>query len=1201
MDKAKEIIKNTFENAFEFEQFTYFSKNLLKEVEKSSTDLIPNQQIKESYQPYINYYRRIWKYVDPNGKVIDVIAIFLKKESTFEARTFQRNFVLDYLKKREKDGVLAAFIHPDQSDWRFSFVKLEFEIKRDPVTGKIKDIEKATSAKRYSYLVGENENSHTAQSQLVKLLEDDENNPTLEEIEQAFGIETVTKEFFTKYKELFHAVEEALKQILKNDPKVKKDFDEKEIDTVDFAKKLLGQIVFLYFLQKKGWFGVERDKAWGTGSKTFLRDLHERKLVDYTNFFNDILEPLFYEALARERDDNFYSKFNCKIPFLNGGLFDPLNNYDWVHTDIKLPNDLFSNGKETKEGDIGDGILDVFDRYNFTVKEDEPLEKEVAIDPEMLGKVFENMLEAKDRKSKGTYYTPREIVHYMCQESLINYLATELEGLVSKKSLEYLIKESEGFLQYEEARTSGSNYDKKMPDEVEEHAFEIDNKLSDIKVCDPAIGSGAFPVGMMNEIVKVRSLLTTYLKDKKERSSYDFKRHAIANSLYGVDIDPGAVEIAKLRLWLSLIVDETDIKNIKPLPNLDYKIMQGNSLLEEYEGIKLFDESLIADTKSKQQDIERLKEEQSILQKEYIELHSVNKLTQNEKARIESRLKDIAKQLRLLNGFDTIKFENKNLFQTINVAKEKARMLQQLQKEYFKVSQKSEKDSIKKEIDELIWDLIKTTVRQEGKEEKLKEIEKIKKSNTRPFFLWHLNFAEVFQSKGGFDVVIGNPPYVQLQKAYDNSKKYADLYKNSNLETFDRTGDIYCLFYEKGIQLLKTNAILAYITSNKWMRAGYGEKLRRFFIRQNPLQLIDLGPSVFENATVDTNILVIKKIDYDGQSDFSLQALTYKNKEKDIVKSLKENGVTLTKLASDGWFIGTKEEIALKEKIERIGIPLKDWDVKIYRGILTGLNEAFIIDSKKREEILANCKDEDERKRTEDIIKPILRGRDIKRYYYEWAGLWVIATFPSLKIDIDKYSTVKKYLLTFGKDRLAQEGKKLADGTTSRKKTGNKWFETQDQIAYYPEFEKEKVVWQEIVRESQFHLDKESVYIEATGFIMTGSNIEYICAYLNSNPGNFFFRKWYSGGGLGENGYRYKKAFLENLPITPITSSNQTCIKQIESLVDQILAITKSADYLNNPDKQAKVKEFEKQIDELVYKLYDLTPEEIKIVEGKNI
>jgi len=374
--------------------------------------------------------------------------------------------------------------------------------------------------------------------------------------------------------------------------------------------------VFLYFLQKKGWFGVSRDEDWGRGPKDFLRRLFEKKVVPYGNFFNDVLEPLFYEALAVERTDDFYSRFNCKIPFLNGGLFDPINNYDWVHTDILLDNELFSNTDRTKEGDIGTGILDVFDRYNFTVKEDEPLDKEVAVDPEMLGKVFENLLEVKDRKSKGTYYTPREIVHYMCQESLINYLDTAINmgevplvatpppqgklfgkpdpeqgalkapgyrAIVPREDIEALVRRGELAIEHdtrvEAYGKETERYSYKLPESIRWNAKLIDDKLASIRVCDPAIGSGAFPVGLMTEIVRAKNTLTTYLPDKEGRTSYNFKRHAIQNCLYGVDIDPGAVEIAKLRLWLSLVVDEEDIKQIQPLPNLDYKIVCGNSLL----------------------------------------------------------------------------------------------------------------------------------------------------------------------------------------------------------------------------------------------------------------------------------------------------------------------------------------------------------------------------------------------------------------------------------------------------------------------------------------------------------------------------------------------------------------------------------------------------------------------------------------------
>ena len=239
--------------------------------------------------------------------------------------------------------------------------------------------------------MGANEKSHTAQSRLFNILANDEQAPTLNEIENAFDIETVTKEFFLKYRDLFIRTKVELDKFVANDAKVRADFEAKGVDTVNFAKKLLGQIVFLYFLQKKGWFGVERDAEWGTGSKRFLRELFGGKHCEYKNYFNDILEPLFYDALSRDRSDidHWNDQFKCKIPFLNGGLFDPIGNYKWYKTDILLPNDLFSNKIKTKEGDVGNGILDVFDRYNFTVKEDEPLEKEVAIDPELLGKTYE--------------------------------------------------------------------------------------------------------------------------------------------------------------------------------------------------------------------------------------------------------------------------------------------------------------------------------------------------------------------------------------------------------------------------------------------------------------------------------------------------------------------------------------------------------------------------------------------------------------------------------------------------------------------------------------------------------------------------------------------------------------------------------------------------------------------------------------------
>ena len=646
MDKqqARKIIKDAFESSFVRERYIHFLRELLNSFDNEGARVNQGARIPEKFQDHVDKIERVGKYTEGKTEIM-LFIVYLKRETAIErARTMQRNFVAWYLSQGEKDAALVAYVSPDQADWRFSLVKMDYTFEKTR-TGKMKVKEEFTPARRWSFLVGASEKSHTAQSRLVNILADDEHAPTLTELEKAFDIEAVTKEFFLKYRELFLRTKEALDKVVKKDPKIKADFEANGVDTVNFAKKLLGQIVFLYFLQKKGWFGVGRDDDWGTGSKHFLRSLFAKNHGDYQNFFNDILEPLFYEALRidRRHDDDYYSRFNCKIPFLNGGLFDPIGNYDWVHIDIHLPDGLFSNSRKTREGDVGDGILDVFDRYNFTVREDEPLEKEVAIDPELLGKAYEKFNairpdnfdeftkalksgkkgeENKFNKKFGVYYTPREIVHYMCKQSLIQYLGSALDihkepvftepasqlklfgdkkpkqrllavdsdkPVVSRQDIEDLIEVGELITEHEATALikqekikngiqKSTEYTALLPDSIRKNAKLIDDLLADITVCDPAVGSGAFPVGMMNEIVRARNVLSVFLNDR-ERNDYEFKRRCIEHSLYGVDIDPGAVEIAKLRLWLSLVVDEEDIKNIKPLPNLDYKIVCGNSLL----------------------------------------------------------------------------------------------------------------------------------------------------------------------------------------------------------------------------------------------------------------------------------------------------------------------------------------------------------------------------------------------------------------------------------------------------------------------------------------------------------------------------------------------------------------------------------------------------------------------------------------------
>ncbi len=898
MDKqsAINLIRETFEKPFEKERYIKFVKNLFNKISLEPFEFY-GQYIPEAFKLYINKYERIGKY-ESEDKRIDILIVYLNKETSIErARTMQRNFIAGYLTGKygsdtEKDAAIVAFVSPGLEDWRFSLVKMEYKLTQTK-TGRPKGEEEFTPAKRWSFLVGKNEKSHTAQCRFVPILENNTWSPTLEDLEEAFNVEVVTKEFFQKYRDLFIRTKLELDKIIKKDSAVKQEFESKNINTVDFAKKLLGQITFLYFLQKKGWFGVEKGKSWGTGPRDFMRKIFNKEYGDYKNFFNDILEPLFYEALRSDRSDadHYYSKFDCKLPFLNGGLFDPINNYNWVEKDIFISNELFSNTNRTKEGDIGDGILDVFDRYNFTVNEDEPLEKEVALDPELLGKIYEKLNtirednfdeyvkvlksgkkgeETKFNKEYGVYYTPREIVHYMCQESLINYLETHLS--LQRENIERFVKISDAVLEreitssqkqqaIENGEIKSTKYESQIPEDIRNNAKEIDNLLANITVCDPAVGSGAFPMGMLHEIVKLRRLLSIYLKE--DRKTYDLKRHCIESSLYGVDIDPGAVEICKLRFWLSLIVDEEDFHNIKPLPNLDYKVSCGNSLL----GVE------------------------------------------------------------------------KNLFNQQAFAE-----LEKLKPQYFNETNPTKKQKLKEKIDKLIYEI----------------------SNGHKEFDFEVYFSEVFHEKKGFDIVIANPPYISTKGVDEEMKKSLEKH-------YGFADDTYNHFYFKGIEVLRENGILAYISSKTFWTIQTKKNLRELLLKNKILQLFNTA-NPFENAMVDTCVTIIQKLNpkvdhivtfLDGRENllnptkYSIQQNDYKNCPNQVFfiptdynkKIYERFGKIVNKLLIDWWDkISTSKNIEkFKAELEQYRNNLKPGDVTLLGliteggvGIQTGNNGKYI-------------------------------------------------------------------------------------------------------------------------------------------------------------------------------------------------------------------------------------------------------------------
>lgn len=1109
-DEAHKIIRETFQNSFDKGRFRYFVKNLFVGIDESKAfPILQGQYIYEPFRPRIKQYERVGTYTDPDGKKIDILIVYLQRQTTLDyGRTTQRNFIARYLKDRgEKDAGLVAFVSPGSEDWRFSLVKMDYRLTLTS-KGNPKAALDFSPARRWSFLVGSHENSHTVQSRLVPVMTAAESNlPTLSRLEDMFNIETVTKEFFEKYRELFLRTREILDAIVSEDPKAAADFETKGINTVNFSKKLLGQIVFLYFLQKKGWFGVGRDVAWGNGPRDFLRELFERKHCTYKNFFNDILEPLFYQALRQDRrdDDDYYDKLNCKIPFLNGGLFDPIGGYDWVHTDILFPNELFSNNEKTKDGDTGNGILDVFDRYNFTVKEDEPLEKEVAVDPEMLGKVFENLLEVKDRKSKGTYYTPREIVHYMCRQSLVSYLENELRGPViayqkigneqldifgnkaktgqmdlaiehkagpsiPKNDIEMLIHfgeqvgENEAVVEARGGETGTYSY--KLPESIRQNAKLIDEKLAGIKVCDPAVGSGAFLVGMMNEIVKTRNVLSIFIKDP-ERTLYAFKRECIEKSLYGVDIDQGATEIAKLRLWLSLVVDEEDMREIKPLPNLDYKIVCGDSL-----------------------------------------------------------------------GSMTWDVWENSLFKE----------LEQLKTRYFDETSPGKKKDEKARIGALIA--------------------KLTHDNAR--FNYQIHFSEVFGHRQGFDIVIANPPYVRQE----GIKELKPMLSKEFGKFYCGTADLYTYFYKRGIDLLRQEGHLCFIAPNKFMRAGYGKNTRELLAQKaTPRVVIDFCDlPIFDATTYPSILLVTKK--HPGTEEATLVAtFTDAGQLEKIEETLDTVGfsIPLSSLRKEGWTLESPEVLRLMEKLKAAGKPLGEYvNGRFYRGILTGFNEAFVIDEATRQHLIS------EDPKSTKLIKPWLRGRDIKKWKAQWAGLYVI--FTRRGTNIDQYPAIKKHLEQYRTDL---EPKKSSKDRQGRKPGPYKWFEIQDNIAYHEEFEEPKVILGRFMNKPIFLFDTEHLLHNDAMYMIAGVN-EYVVAILNSKTAWWFLRSICTDLRGG-----YIQAYRENLFQIPIPEASENQTSQIIELVRTILLEPTSL----------LVSKFETSIDHLVYDLYDLTPEEIAIIE----
>ena len=926
-----------------------------------------------------------------------------------------RKLIQPYL-KYDVDGAIAVF--DDGNHWRLSYI---CDLK-----------EGNTAAKRFSYILGDEQGQYKTPIERLGKVAEKNGRFKLSDLREAFSVDALSKEFFDEYHRHYDIIINELKG---------QGFEGATIH--DYVKKMMGRIVFLHFLQKKGWL---------KGNLAFLRDLFFFS-PHQGDFLEQVLEPLFFGIFNTEKA-NREQLFKTKgwdmglledwkeLPYLNGGLFER----DAVdEQNITLPASLFED------------LFTFMASYNFTVDENDPDDAEVGVDPEMLGKIFESLLE--DNKAKGAFYTPKEIVRYMCKESLIAYLATQIDKSQSetKESKE---KSNNSFHSDCEKIIRLFVETHEMQPELEPYREALDTALREVKICDPAIGSGAFPMGLLNELWRCREAI------EETSSRVELKKEIIENNIYGVDIEKGAIDIARLRFWLSIVVDAD---KPDPLPNFDYKFMQGNSLIESFEGFDL--------------------------------------------SRISNRLRGgQSKSMQLVLGIDS------------HTSRQN---LQRLLREYFSVTDHKKKASMRQSINEEVKTLIRESIG--GTPTSLAMLEKMDCSANQDFFLWHTWFKDIFDN-GGFDIVIGNPPYIQLQA---DGGKLGELYKNCGFATYARTGDIYSLFYEQGWNILIKSGHLCYITSNKWMRAGYGEKTREFFTtKTNPKLLVDLGANVFENATVDTNILLFSKASNQGET----KSVTFtEDSLENLSDFVQQQGTICRYNGDDSWVILSPIEQSIKRKIESVGVPLKDWDIQINYGIKTGFNDAFIITTEKREEILAACRDEYERTRTAELIRPILRGRDIKRYGYDWAGLWLIATFPARHYDIEKYPAVKEYLLSIGIEKLEQTGKThIVNGKTTkaRKKTNNKWFETQDSISYWDDFYKPKLIYADITQKLNFCYCDEVMFCNNTTYFMTATDnslLPQIMQYLNSPLLDWYYRT--ISVQLGEKAVRMLSIYVFKIPI----------------------------------------------------------------------
>lgn len=1015
-------------------------------------------------------------------------------------------------------GVLAFYYSKNVLDYRLTFIAKQTSFNED---GEL--IKTETAPKRYTFLLGENEPCRTAADRLYELISKKKNSSIyLADVTEAFSVERLNKEFFAGYKAQYMKFLKLL-----SDTKTNR----------DYVKKLLGRLVFLQFLQKKGWMGAPASRSdWEGGDKNYLSHLIEHYKGN-DRLLSDVLEPLFFNTLNEKREGDIADTKlgeNIKIPYLNGGLFEK-DSIDKL--DIDFPYSYFKE------------LVDFFAMYNFTIDENDPDDSEVGIDPEMLGHIFENLLE--DNKDKGAFYTPKEIVQYMCRQSVIQYLKTHEPNEQYAEPIEQLIN-------------NGIVLPVLQTKSVASRFMQL---LKGVRVCDPAIGSGAFPMGILYVLYHAIHHLQSHTEPHGNFNSTQTKREIIQNNIFGVDIEQGAVDIARLRFWLALVVDADEPQ---PLPNLDYKITCGNSLLSRYP----------------------------------IDAPIENVFVEYNKGKNESEKITLPKYKELVSNYtNTSNHETKKIFrQTIEAIK----------KAFKTELSRQEKESISRLKGKilaleapLLWG--ERTPKEKTELKKLKE-QLVKKEelqaniiNNRLYvdaFEWRFEFPSLLDEKGsftGFDIIIGNPPYLRIQGIRDVNPLFADeLVKKYQSAT--GSFDLYVTFVERGLQIIKQQGIVNYIMPVKWTNAAFGKGLRTIISENKAAhQIINFGAYQVFNASTYTalqwfipnsNELLYYELD---------KNLTTNQELDSYIKSLnnkKASKIKTDKLNKEAWVLTVGYTTEILEKLESHSRCIGDIFEKIFQGIATGKDDVYFLYDCTAENGLVYgysrqlgyqvCVER-------ELVKPLLKGEDVHRYDYISTDRFVI--FP-YKLENGKaiLYTEKEIgeLFPKGYNYLKRCENFLRAREKGRFNIDGEWFQySRKQGILSAEFE--KLVAPDISMGGNFAYDEKGFFYQTTtvyGYVKRKEIKEGYKFWLALFNSRLFW--WYlknTGTVLANGFFRFKPDYIKPFPVPATISSDIECIVSI--LCDYILLIKSQDTNISDLISNKLISDyFEKIIDGCIYEIY---------------